>query len=108
VFDNGASGVSAPAWWNVRKGAGCSTSYGPATCWSSVGLTSLAAIIRKNSLAALAYAPTCSAKPVCCSFDHVSKKYLTQIMRLDGTYGTMSLGTEDDELAKDRMRLLIL
>jgi hypothetical protein len=63
--------------------------------------------LRKNSYAALAYAPTCSAKPVCCSFDHVSRKYLTQIMRLDGTYGVMSLGTEDDELAKDRMRIVV-
>jgi hypothetical protein len=63
--------------------------------------------IRKNSLAALAYASTRSAKPVCCHFDSVSGKYLTQIMRLDGTYGTMSLGTGDDELAKDRVRIVV-
>jgi hypothetical protein len=63
--------------------------------------------IRKNSLAALAYAPTSSAKPVCCTFNHVSRVYLVQIMRLDGTYGLTSLGTGDDELAKDRMRIVV-
>ena len=63
--------------------------------------------IPSNSLAALAYAATCSAKPVCCWFDHASRKYLTHIMRLDGTYGAMSLGTEDHELAKDRMRIVV-
>ena len=45
--------------------------------------------IRKNSLAALAYASTCSAKPACCIFNH-SRKYLTQVMQLDGTYGCVS------------------
>jgi hypothetical protein len=63
--------------------------------------------IRKNSVAALAYAPTRSAKPVCCQFDLVSRKYLTKIMRLDGTSGDVSLGTGDDELAKDRMRIIV-
>jgi hypothetical protein len=63
--------------------------------------------IRPNSLVALAYTPTRSAKPVCCQFDHVSGRYLTHIMRLDGTPGIISLGTGDDELAKDRMRIVV-
>jgi hypothetical protein len=62
--------------------------------------------IPPNSLAALTYAPPRSAKPVCCKV-HPSGNYSTKIALLDGSLGAMSLGTGNDELAKDRMRVVV-
>src|SRR5262249_7088902 len=62
--------------------------------------------IRPNSLAALTYAPPRSAKPACCKVQR-SGNYSAKIALLDGSLRTMSLGTGNDELAKDRMRVVV-
>jgi hypothetical protein len=62
--------------------------------------------IRPNSLAALTYAPPRSTKPVCCKVQ-LSGNYSTKIALLDGGLGAMSLETGNDELAKDRMRVVV-
>jgi hypothetical protein len=62
--------------------------------------------IRPNSLAALTYAPPSSGKLVCCKVHH-GGNYSTKIALLDGSLGSMSLGTGNDELAKDRMRVVV-
>ena len=62
--------------------------------------------IPPNSLAALTYAPPPSAKPVCCRV-LPSGSYSTKIVQSDGSLGAISLETGNDELAKDRMRVVV-
>src|SRR4029077_18224790 len=47
-----------------------------------------------------------STKPVCCKVQ-LSGNYSTKIALLDGGLGAMSLETGNDELAKDRMRVVV-
>ena len=62
--------------------------------------------IRLNSLAALTYTPPRSAKPVCCRMQ-LSGNYSTKIALLDGRLAVIGLKTGNDELAKDRMRVVV-
>jgi hypothetical protein len=62
--------------------------------------------IRPSSLAALTYAAPRSTKPVCCKVQ-LSGNYSTKIALLDGSVGFMSLDTRNDELARDRMRVVV-
>jgi hypothetical protein len=62
--------------------------------------------IRPNSLAALTYTPPRSTKPVCCRMQ-LSGNYSTNIGLLDDRARGMSLETGNDELAKDRMRVVV-
>jgi hypothetical protein len=62
--------------------------------------------IQPNSLATLTYAPPQSAKPVCCKIQ-TSGNYSTKIARPDGGVLAMSLETSNDQLAKDRMRVVV-
>src|ERR1700730_1479242 len=62
--------------------------------------------IRLNSLAALTYTPPRSTKPVCCRMQ-LSGNYSTRIALLDGRLAVIGLKTGNDELAKDRMRVVV-
>src|SRR5262249_40620523 len=62
--------------------------------------------IPPNSLAALTYAPPDSPKPMCCKVQR-SGNYSVKIGLLDGTVCAMSLGTGKNELARDRMRVVV-
>ena len=61
--------------------------------------------VRPHTVAALTYAPPSVGKPVCCKVQ-AGGNYSTKIALLDGNVGIMSLDTRNEELAKDRMRVV--